>query len=166
MPNDRNLQATQIDWVDSTTEKPVRRESFPKSVIASLPLVRDLPSSGLSKEHSEQGRVKKEVYLQYLRAASRTGFFFFVLAMVSAQVMSVVSTFMLRLWSESNHRAGENSGLNDPYLIGYGFFNLTSILMAAVGGLLLWVLCTLRSAKYLHDGVRGISFDKDKLTNA
>ena len=166
MTSDGNLQATEVNEVNSMTEKPVRRASFTKAVIAPLQLVRDVPSSGLSKEHNEQGRIKKEVYIQYLHAASKTSFFFFVLAMASAQVLSIMSTFMLRFWSESNHRAGENSGLNDPYLIGYGLFSLTSILMAVVGGLLLWVLCTLRSAKWLHDEVRSASLDEDRLTNA
>lgn len=163
--SESNVKATLIDEVDSVAEKIVRRTSFTKAVIAPLPLVREATSSGLTKEHSEQGRVKREVYLQYLQAASKAGFFFFVLALISGQVVSVMSTFMLRLWGESNRESGKNAGLSDPYLLGYGFFCLMSILMSATAGLLLWVLCSLRSSKYLHDSVRLSSLAENRLIN-
>ena len=165
MTSDNDIQVKLIDEVDSVAEKVVRRESFAKAVIASLPAVREPISSGLSKEHSEEGRVKKDVYLQYLHAASKTGFSFFVLTLVMGQVTSVMSTYMLRLWGESNRESGANAGLSDPYLLGYGFFNLVSILMSAAAGLLLWVLCTLRSSKFLHDGVCPSDIGKDVLMN-
>ncbi|KAG8218162.1 P-loop containing nucleoside triphosphate hydrolase protein [Butyriboletus roseoflavus] len=152
-PTSDSMQKTLIDEVDSVAEKVVRRTSFSKVAIAPLPPIREAVSSGISKEHSEQGRVKKEVYFQYLRAVSKTGFCFFVLAAVLAQVASVMSTIMLRLWSERNREAGENVGLGDPYLLGYGFFNLMSIMFAAISGLLIFVLCSLRSSKYLHDSM-------------
>ena len=146
-------------------EKVVRRTSFNKAVVAPLPSIREATSSGLSKEHSEQGRVKKEVYLQYLHAASKTGFCFFMLVTVLGQLVSVMATFMLRLWGESNREAGENAGLSDPYLLGYGFFNLMAIVFGASAGLLIWVLCSLRSSKYLHDSVRLSSLAKKWFTN-
>ena len=81
--------------------------------------------------------------------------------MALTQVMSVMSTFMLRLWGENNRESGKNTGLGDPNLLGYMFFCLMSIVMSAVGGLLIWVLCLLRSSKYLHDSVRssGLVYD-------
>lgn len=151
--SDSNMQALLIDEADEVVEK-IRRASFAKPVIAPLPPVREATSTGLSKEHSEQGRVKGKVYLQYLQAASKTGFCTFLLVMISSQVVSVMSTYMLRLWGEGNRESGSNAGLGDPRLLGYGFFCLLSILMTATAGLLLWVLCSLRSSKYLHDAVR------------
>ena len=159
------MQIALIDEIDSVAEKVVRRTSFSKAVVAPLPSIREATSSGLSKEHSEQGRVKKEVYLQYLHAASKTGFCFFMLVTVLGQLVSVMATFMLRLWGESNREAGENAGLRDPYLLGYGFFNLMSIVFGASAGLLIWVLCSLRSSKYLHDSVRLSSLGKKGFTN-
>lgn len=148
------MQKTLVEEIDSVAEKVVRRTSFSKVVIAPLPPIREAVSSGMSKEHSEQGRVKKEVYFQYLSAASKTGFCFFVLTVTLGQVVSVLSTVMLRLWGEKNREVGENAGLRDPYLLGYGFFNLMSIMFAAISALLIFVLCSLRSSKYLHDSVR------------
>ena len=154
-PSTSDVQATLIDEIDSAAEKViVRRTSFSKAVIAPLPPVREATDSGASKEHSEQGRVKKEVYLQYLQAASKAGFCFFLLVTASGQVVSVAATFMLRLWGESNRESGHNAGLKDPYLLGYGFFNLLSIIFSGLAGLLIWVMCSLRSSKFLHDSVR------------
>ncbi|KAF8436032.1 hypothetical protein L210DRAFT_3632182 [Boletus edulis BED1] len=151
--SDRNTQATLFDAIDSAAEKVARRSSFSKAVIAPLPPVREATSSGLSKEYSEQGRVKRDVYLLYLQSASKMGCLFFVLATILSQVVSVLATYMLRLWSESNRESGENAGLRDPYLLGYGFFNLMSIASSAAAALLIWVLCSLRSSKFLHDSM-------------
>lgn len=145
---------TLLAEAEVVTEKVVvRRQSYTRALVAPIPSVREASSTGLSKEHSEQGRVKKEVYLQYMQAASKTGFFFLVLAITLQQVVSVMSTYMLRLWGEHNRQLGKNLGLRDPYLLGYGLANLASIGLGATGALLLWVYCTLRSSKYLHDSM-------------
>lgn len=139
--------------LDTATEKVARRQSFHRATIAPLPSIR-ASSTGISKEHSEQGRVKKKVYLQYLHAASKSGFVCLILAVIMQQAMSVLSTYMLRLWGEHNRELGRNLGLRDVYLLGYGLCSLASIGLAAGAALILWVFCTLRSAKYLHDTVR------------
>ncbi|KAI6044047.1 P-loop containing nucleoside triphosphate hydrolase protein [Pisolithus marmoratus] len=131
----------------------VRRQSYSRALVAPVPSVREASSTAFSKEHSERGRVKKDVYLQYMQAASKTGFSFLVLAIMFQQVVSVLSTYMLRLWGEHNLELGKNLGLRDPYLLGYGFANLASIGLGATGALLLWVYCTLRSSKHLHDSM-------------
>ncbi|KAG1786323.1 P-loop containing nucleoside triphosphate hydrolase protein [Suillus plorans] len=128
-------------------------ESFTKAVLATAPKLRDASSDGITKEHSEQGRVKMEVYSQYLRAASKKGFLFFVLATVLQQVVSVMSTVMLRLWGEHNREMGANAGLTDKYFLGYGLSNLMAIFLGACAALLIWVFCSLRSSKHLHDSM-------------
>jgi hypothetical protein len=94
-----------------------------------------------------------EVYSQYLHAASKQGFLLFVLATVLQQAVSVMSTIMLRLWGEHNREMGANAGLTDKYFLGYGLFNLVAIFLAACAALLIWVFCSLRSSKHLHDSV-------------
>ena len=139
--------------LDVATEKVARRQSFHRAAIAPLPSVRE-SSTGITKEHSEQGRVKKKVYLQYLHAASKLGFVSLVLAAVIQQAVNVLSTYMLRLWAEHNRELGRNLGLRDIYLLGYGLCSLSSIALAAAAALILWTFCALRSSKYLHDTVR------------
>ncbi|KAG1792270.1 uncharacterized protein HD556DRAFT_1481818 [Suillus plorans] len=104
-----------------------RRESFKKAVLATPPKLRDAPSDGITKDHSEQGRVKMEVYSRYLQAASRKGFLFFVIATALQQV--------------HDREMGTNPGLADQYFLGYG----------ASAALLIWVFCLLRSSKHPHD---------------
>src|SRR5882757_11280911 len=91
-----DMQATLVGELEYVAEKVARRDSFKKAVLASAPKLRDAPSDGISKEHSEQGRVKMEVYSQYLHAASKKGFMLFVLATVLQQGVSVMSTVMIR----------------------------------------------------------------------
>ncbi|OJA12951.1 hypothetical protein AZE42_07484 [Rhizopogon vesiculosus] len=147
-----DMQATLVGELEYVAEKVARRDSFKKAVLASAPKLRDAPRDGISKEHSEQGRVKMEVYSQYLHAASKKGFMLFVLATVLQQAVSVISTVMLRLWGENNREAG-NNGLADKYFLGYGVFSLASIILGACAALLIWVFCSLRSSKHLHDSM-------------
>ncbi|KAH7930359.1 P-loop containing nucleoside triphosphate hydrolase protein [Leucogyrophana mollusca] len=150
--SDGGIQSTLAGSLEVIAEKVVRRESFRKAILAAPPSVREPSSSGPSKEHSEQGRVKKEVYTQYLQAASTIGFSFFVLTTILQQGVQVLATIMLRLWGESNRVAGDNIATS-KYLIGYGLSNLASILLGAASALLLWVFCSLRSSKQLHDSM-------------
>jgi ATP-binding cassette, subfamily C (CFTR/MRP), member 1 len=49
-----------------------------------------------------------------------------------------------------------DSGSNDnlaKYLTAYGLFSLSSTILGAVSSLLIWVTCSMRSAKYLHDNM-------------
>ncbi|KAG1731999.1 P-loop containing nucleoside triphosphate hydrolase protein [Suillus paluster] len=151
--SEENMQATLVGELECIAEKAARRESFKKAVVAAPPKLRDPSSSGITKEHSEQGRVKMEVYSQYLHAASKEGFLFFVLTTVLQQVMSIISTFMLRLWGEHNRETGVNAGLADKYFLGYGLFNLAAIFLGGCSALLIWVFCSLRSSKHLHDSM-------------
>lgn len=143
-----------------------RRKSFSKAVLQPTPTSRtptlattttispsSPPTANVNtKEHIEQGRVKTEVYLSYLAAASRVGFLFFVLCTVLAQIVNVAANNTLRAWGEHNREAGSNKGVG-KYLVGYGVFSLASTLFGAAAAILIWVYCSLRSARRLHDSV-------------
>jgi ATP-binding cassette, subfamily C (CFTR/MRP), member 1 len=133
------------------SEKLRRRTSFGTAALAIAPPVR-ASSSGLSQEHSEQGQVKRTVYLRYLKAASRLGFFAFVIATLLQQAVSVLANITLRNLGEHNQESGDNSGMFG-YLLSYGLFSLASIILGGVAAILLWALCTVKSARYLHDSV-------------
>lgn len=134
------------------SEKLRHRTSFAKARIAKPGPTRELESTGLSKEHQEQGRVKVQVYKQYIEAASKAGFFFFLLTTVLQQAASVFANLTLRNWGEHNREAGSNKGMFQ-YLVVYGIFSFSSTLLGGLSSVLIWVLCALRSAKRLHDGV-------------
>ncbi|KAG1795561.1 uncharacterized protein BJ212DRAFT_1526346 [Suillus subaureus] len=114
---DEDMQATLVGGLECVSEKVLCRESFKKAILTTPPKLCNASSDGIMKEHSEQGHIKMEVYLQYLHAASRKGFLFFVLAMVLQQVVSVTLTMMLRLWGEHNRKMGTNIGLTNKCCI-------------------------------------------------
>jgi ATP-binding cassette subfamily C (CFTR/MRP) protein 1 len=132
-------------------EKLRHRNSFQKArLVSSVHL--HLQSAPLSKEHQEQGRVKIEVYTQYIQAASKFGFVVFLSLTVAQQALSVFATLVLRYWGEHNRKVGGNSGMLE-YLVLYGGFSFSSILLGALSAILLWVYCALQSARHLHDSV-------------
>jgi ATP-binding cassette subfamily C (CFTR/MRP) protein 1 len=135
-------------------EKLSRKMSFGKATLAEAPSVR-ASTSGSTAEHSEHGQVKRDVYLQYLEAASGVGFAAFLVATLLQQVMSVLANITLRNWGEHNLEAGDNSGMFN-YLLGYGLFSLSCTILGGVAAVLLWVLCSVRSARHLHDSVSRI----------
>jgi len=133
-------------------EKTRERVSFTEARVAKQPSRKASSSTGLTKEHTEQGRVKLNVYKQYIEAASKTGFIFFLLLTVLQQAASVAANLTLRDWGEHNREVGANRGMM-KYLIIYGSFSLSSTLLSGLSSILIWVYCGLRSARRLHDGV-------------
>lgn len=142
------LTEEKLDALDKTL---IRRKSYAKAVIDdSLPT--GTVSDGPTKEHSEQGRVKREVYLRYIEAASKTGFVSFVVALLIQQIAGLLGNNMLREWGNHNTEVNGNEGAG-WYLLGYGLFSLSSVLLGALASILIWVLCSVRSSRRLHDGV-------------
>ncbi|KAK0488812.1 P-loop containing nucleoside triphosphate hydrolase protein [Armillaria novae-zelandiae] len=147
---EEDLEAVKFDV--TLSEKLRDRSSFSKAVIAKPSPTRSPESTGLSREHMEQGRVKTHVYAEYIRAASKTGFSLFLAAIVAQQASSVLGNLVLRSWGEHNMEMGSNAGML-KYLIIYGAVSLSSILLGGAAAILMWVLCSLRSAKRLHDAM-------------
>ncbi|KAH9852113.1 metal resistance protein YCF1 [Lenzites betulinus] len=144
----QDLTEEKLESVDKTL---IRRKSFSKAVIDDT-LPTRTASDGPTKEHSEQGRVKREVYLRYLEAASRMGFGAFLVAMILSQIAALLGNSTLRAWGEHNREAGDNAGAG-VYLLGYGLFSLSSTLLGTMAAILIWVLCSVRSARRLHDAM-------------
>ena len=92
------------------------------------------------------------MYVEYIRAASKTGFVFFLLATILQQAATVVGNLVLRSWGEHNQQAGNNSNMG-KYMLVYGLSSFSSVLFSGAASILLLVLCSLRSAKQLHDTV-------------
>lgn len=139
-------------YAGTLSEKLRHRTSFARANLAEPTLGHFSSSNGMSKEHTEQGQVKRDVYRQYIEAASKEGFFLFLLATVTQQAVSVLANLTLRNWGEHNREMGNNSGMF-RYLLIYGLFSASSTLLGGAAAVLMWVLCALRSARYLHDSV-------------
>ncbi|KAL1745932.1 P-loop containing nucleoside triphosphate hydrolase protein [Schizophyllum fasciatum] len=137
------------------TEK-LQREAprtFAKATVT-IPSARTASKTGLTQEHSEKGRVKMRVYQEYIKAASRWGFGLFILATILQQAASVLSTLVLRSWSEHNEEAGAGGGDGVWLYLGiYGASTFLTILLNLVAVLLMFVTCGMRSAKRMHDAM-------------
>ncbi len=125
-----------LEEVDDKTpiiisEKLRQRASFNSPRVVPPTLANLSSTKGLSSEHQERGKVKTEVYKEYIKAASVTGFTFFLLSIVAQQATSVLATFTLRYWGEHNREQGNNSGMLG-YLLVYGLFSLSSTLLGSV----------------------------------
>jgi ATP-binding cassette subfamily C (CFTR/MRP) protein 1 len=141
--------ATPHNFGDEKLAITLRRGSFRKALLV-RPSAGDTQNQGLSKEHSEQGRVKRDVYTRYIAAASKIGFILYLLAIAAQQVFSVLSTFALRNWGEHNQQSGGNTDMW-KYLAYYGFASLASTASGGTAGVILWVQCGIRSAQLLHE---------------
>lgn len=133
-------------------EKTTRKGSFAKPKLVPIEAKQQLALTNVNKEHMEKGRVKVEVYRQYIEAASQVGFASFLLATVLQQAASVLASLTLRDWGEHNRETGSNTG-RFKFLLVYGLFSLLSVAFGGASALLVWVYCGLRSARRLHDEV-------------
>lgn len=141
------------DELSAHVSEKLRQATISKATLAAPPPVRSSESTDLSKEHSEKGQVKTHVYTEYIKAASRIGFIFFMLAIIGQQAASVAATLSLRQWGEHNREAGGNT--NIWWFLGiYGILSLTQTLLGGTASLMMQVFCSLRSARKLHDSVR------------
>jgi hypothetical protein len=106
------------------------------------------PKTTVQKEHTEVGRVQWRVYTAYIKAASRVGFLVFIVLLLAAQAASIGASITLMKWGNDGPAA--NVG---RYIAIYGLCVGFSALANVVSSLVLWVLCSLRSAGELHDGM-------------
>ncbi|KAF9054322.1 metal resistance protein YCF1 [Panaeolus papilionaceus] len=139
-----------IDPAPDAIEKLKRRQSFPRARIARI-TTREAISGGIRKEHKEEGGVKMEVYTEYIKAASKIGSALFLLVTASQQVASVLGNLTLRYWGE--HNLEGKAGSISKYLLIYVGFSLSNILLGVASTMLLWMFCSLRSSRRLHDGM-------------
>ncbi|KAI0091755.1 metal resistance protein YCF1 [Irpex rosettiformis] len=138
--------------LEGVNEKLQRKQSFTKARLTTEPPTRTESSGVVTKEHSEQGRVKTDVYLQYVEAASKVGFVLFIVATCVSQIVSVMANNTLRGWGEHNREAGGNKGVG-RYLLQYGLLSLSSVLLSGAAAVIIWVFCSIRSARRLHDNM-------------
>jgi ATP-binding cassette, subfamily C (CFTR/MRP), member 1 len=101
-----------------------------------------------NKEHSEQGKVQWKVYTSYIKAASRVGFALFIILILVAQTFSIGANVTLMMWGNAGAAASVGR-----YIAIYGICVALSAGASALSSLALWVYCTLRSARELHDSM-------------
>lgn len=133
-----------------TSYASLRRASVLSTKAAKREAVRDLKEDSRPKEARETGAVKRQVYRDYLSAASRIGVVAFFACMIGAQLTSISGNFVLRYWAEENKERNENYRTG-TYLLFYGCIGLVSTILSVAATLILQVFCGIRCSREMHD---------------
>lgn len=128
----------------------MRRASVLSTRAAKIEAVRDLKEDSRPKETREKGAVNRQVYRDYIAAASRFGVASFFLCILGAQATSIAGNLILRYWAQANNAEGTNQN-TATYLLWYGCIGVLSSVLSVAATLLLQVLCAIRCSKEMHD---------------
>ena len=103
-----------------------------------------------SKEVSEQGKVKWNVYLEYARNSNMIAVSVYILMLIAAQTASIGGSLWLKEWSEVNQRYGGNPQVG-KYIGIYFAFGIGSAALVVVQTLILWIFCSIEASRKLHE---------------
>ena len=95
-----------------------------------------------SKEFSEQGKVKWDVYLEYAKTSNVVAVTIYLFTLVAAQTAQIGGSLWLKNWSEVNQEFGGNPEVG--YYIGIYFaFGVGGAGLVVVQTLILWIFCSI-----------------------
>jgi ATP-binding cassette, subfamily C (CFTR/MRP), member 1 len=103
-----------------------------------------------SKEFSEQGKVKWDVYGEYAKNSNLVAVFIYIVTLVGAQTAQVAGSVWLKKWAEYNSETNGNPKIG--YYLGIYFaIGIGSSALVVVQTLILWIFCSIQASKKLHE---------------
>ncbi|KAL5604443.1 hypothetical protein BROUX41_002415 [Berkeleyomyces rouxiae] len=106
--------------------------------------------TGQTKENSEKGNVKFQVYMEYARSNNLVAVAMYILALVFAQMANIGGSVWLKKWSESNAENGYNAAIG-RFLGIYFVFGVGSSVLTMIQTLVLWIFCSIEASRKLHE---------------
>ncbi|SCU78688.1 LAME_0A05358g1_1 [Lachancea meyersii CBS 8951] len=104
------------------------------------------------EEKKERGRVKREVYMAYLKACGIPGAIVFLIFLASSRALLVGENFWLKHWSEDNQKKGENVRIG--FYVGiYILISLAAATLNNLKNIVLLLVCSIRASRILHDNM-------------
>ncbi|KAI0010304.1 P-loop containing nucleoside triphosphate hydrolase protein [Xylariaceae sp. FL0662B] len=103
-----------------------------------------------AKEHSEQGKVKWDVYAEYAKTSNLAAVSVYLFTLIAAQTAQIAGSVWLKNWSERNGEAGRNPEVA-KYLGIYFAFGVGSSALTVVQTLILWIFCSIEASRKLHE---------------
>ena len=95
-----------------------------------------------SKEFSEQGKVKWDVYLEYAKTSNLVAVAIYLFTLVAAQTAQIGGSLWLKNWSEVNQDFGRNPEVG--YYIGIYFaIGIGGAGLVVMQTLILWIFCSI-----------------------
>ncbi|KAH7349425.1 metal resistance protein YCF1 [Plectosphaerella cucumerina] len=109
------------------------------------------------KEHSEQGKVKWDVYFEYARNNNLVAVGVYALCLIAAQVAGTAGSFWLKHWGDDNtkNKGNHNVGM---YIGIYFAFGIGASLLTVIQTLILWIFCSIEASRKLHERMANAIF--------
>ena len=95
-----------------------------------------------SKEFSEQGKVKWNVYAEYARTSNLIAVSIYTITLLGAQTAQIGGSLWLKDWSEINQEYGRNPDVG-KYIGVYFAFGIGGAGLVVVQTLILWIFCSI-----------------------
>lgn len=133
----------------------VPAEAFRRASLATFdwdPFRKNLSNNrtGPTVEVSAKGKVKWEVYLEYVRACSITGVIAWVILNVIATLASILNNYWLKKWAEKNAEIGDNSEAI-RYISVFALLGFSTSVLNALKGILFWIFLGIRGGRIVHE---------------
>lgn len=103
-------------------------------------------NSKQSKEFSEQGKVKWDVYFEYARTSNLVAVAIYLSTLIAAQTAQIGGSLWLKNWAEVNQKYGTNPQVA-KYLGIYFAFGVGSAGLVVVQTLILWIFCSIEVSR-------------------
>ncbi|KAJ1337700.1 ATP-binding cassette subfamily C (CFTR/MRP) member 1 [Microdochium nivale] len=103
-----------------------------------------------TKEHSEQGKVKWNVYKEYAKNSNLVAVAIYLSTLVLAQTAQIGGNVWLKDWATRNTAEGSNPEVG-KYVGGYLAFGVGSALLTVLQTLILWIFCSIEASRKLHE---------------
>jgi ATP-binding cassette, subfamily C (CFTR/MRP), member 1 len=103
-----------------------------------------------SKEFSEQGKVKWNVYVEYAKTSNLYAVAIYAITLIGAQTAQIGGSVWLKQWAEVNGEEGGNSDTG-MYIGIYFGFGIGSAALVVVQTLILWIFCSIEASRKLHE---------------
>ncbi|KAI8300472.1 Metal resistance protein YCF1 [Colletotrichum sp. SAR11_240] len=110
-----------------------------------------------AKEHSEQGKVKWDVYLEYARNSNVIAVIIYLVTLVASQSANIGGSAWLKTWAEHNAKYGGNPEVG-KYIGIYFAFGIGSSLLTVCQTLILWIFCSIEASRKLHEAMANAIF--------
>ena len=95
-----------------------------------------------SKEFSEQGKVKWDVYGEYAKTSNVIAVGIYLTTLIAAQTAQIGGSLWLKQWSEVNQKYGGNPQVG-KYIGIYFAFGIGGAGMVVIQTLILWIFCSI-----------------------
>ncbi|KAA8576984.1 hypothetical protein EYC84_007009 [Monilinia fructicola] len=112
--------------------------------------LRQPSKSKQGKEHSEQGKVKWDVYAEYAKTSNLAAVLIYLTMLIGAQTAQISGSVWLKSWAEANDKYGVNLNVG-KYIGVYFAFGIGSAALVVVQTLILWIFCSIEASRKLHE---------------